>query len=167
MVIVSHFRDSVLTAFSLKGGSGYRLSKHLLTPVSEPANDSERRFNEAHAKIHKIMKRTLGSMKRRFRCLMQLGFTQEGSLDKKSNIIKASCVLHNIAKKFSVPPPPTAGRIEALLPGKRHLVAAEMEPEALKARRKLIEVNFSVASCSQVHSSTEETSEQRGSAEEH
>lgn len=116
----------------------------MLTPVSEPANDSETRFNEAHAKIHSVMRTTLGTMKRRFRCLMQLGFAQEGSLNKKSNIIKACCVLHNIAKKFSVPPPPVAGKIEPLLPGKQHSVPVEINPEALKAREKLIEDTFSV-----------------------
>lgn len=130
----------------LKGGKGYQLSKHVLTPVSEPANDKERRFNEAHAKIHNVMRTMLGSLKRRFRCLMQLGFAQEGSLNKKSNIIKACCVLHNIAKKFSVPPPPIAGKIERLHPGKQHPVGVEVNPEALKARQELIDGNFSVDS---------------------
>ncbi|KAF3704485.1 putative nuclease HARBI1 [Channa argus] len=125
------------------GGKGYHLSKHVLTPVSEPANDSEARFNEAHAKIYDVMRTTLGSMKRRFRCLMQLGFAQEGSLNQKSNIIKACCVLHNIAMKFSVPPPPIAGKIERLLPGKQHSVPVEVDPEVIKARQKLIKENFS------------------------
>ncbi|XP_044035024.1 putative nuclease HARBI1 [Siniperca chuatsi] len=131
------------------GGKGYHLSKHVLTPVSEPVNDNEARFNEAHAKIHDVMRTTLGSMKRRFRCLMQLGFAQEGSLDKKSNIIKACSVLHNIAKKFSVPSPPVAGKIEALHPGKQHSVPVEINPEALKARQELINSNFSVVSSNQ------------------
>ncbi|XP_068439398.1 putative nuclease HARBI1 [Clinocottus analis] len=120
------------------GGKGYQLSKHVLTPVSVPANDSETRFNEAHAKIHNVMRITLGSMKRRFRCLMQLGFAQECSLDKKANIIKACCVLHNIAKKFSVPPPPVAGKIEPLHPGKQHSRPVTVNPEALQARKELI-----------------------------
>lgn len=130
------------------GGKGYHLSKHVLTPVSEPVNDSEVRFNEAHAKIHNVMWTTLGSMKRRFRCLMQLGFAQEGSLDKKSNIIKACSVLHNIAKKFSVPNPPVAGKIEPLHPGKQHFVPIEINPEALKARQELIDGKFSIVSSS-------------------
>ena len=114
--------------------------------MSEPANDSENRFNEAHEKIHDVMRLTLGSMKRRFRCLMQLGFAQEGSLDKKSNIIKACCVLHNIAKKFSVPPPPVAGKIEPLHPGKQHSAPGEINHDALRARQDLITSNFSVVS---------------------
>nr|XP_046233602.1 putative nuclease HARBI1 [Scatophagus argus] len=130
-------------------GRGYHLSKHVLTPVSEPTNDNETRFNEAHKKIHNVMRTTLGSMKRRFRCLMQLGFAQEGSLDKKSNIIKACCVLHNIAMKFSVPPPPVVGKIEHLHPGKLRSVAVELNPEALKARQELMNSIFSVVSSSE------------------
>ncbi|XP_023267053.1 putative nuclease HARBI1 [Seriola lalandi dorsalis] len=131
------------------GGKGYHLSKHVLTPVSEPANDKEGRFNEAHTKIHNVMRATLGSLRRRFRCLMQLGFAQETSLNKKSNIIKACCVLHNIAKKFSVPPPPAAGKIEPLHPGKQQSTPVEVNPEALKARQKLIDVNFSLVTSGQ------------------
>uniref|UniRef100_A0A8D3DG73 Putative nuclease HARBI1 n=1 Tax=Scophthalmus maximus TaxID=52904 RepID=A0A8D3DG73_SCOMX len=122
---------------------------HILTPLSVPDGESEIRFNEAHAKIHSVMRTTLGSLKRRFRCLMQLGFAQEASLNKKSNIIKACCVLHNIAKKFSVPPPPPAGKIEALHPGKQLSAPAEVDPEALQARQKVIDENFSVVSSSQ------------------
>lgn len=146
------FADAVLLVFShlfLEGGSGYLLSKHVLTPVLEPANEKESRFNQAHAKIYDVMRTTLGFMKRRFRCLMQLGFAQEGSMDKKSNIIKACSVLHNISKKFSVPPPPVVGKIEPLHPGKKHAVPVEMNLEALKARQELINCNFSVGSSGQ------------------
>lgn len=144
--------------FWVIGGTGYHLSKHVLTPVSEPANDKEMRFNEAHAKIHDVMRTTLGSMRRRFKCLMQLGFAQEGSLNKKSNIIKACSVLHNIAKKFSVPPPPPAGKIEPLHPGKQSAVPAEINSEALNARQQIIDDHFSVVSSSKdtKSSSTEE-----------
>lgn len=80
---------------------------------------------------------------------MQLGYAQEGSLDKKSNIIKACSVLHNISKKFSVPPPPVAGKIEPLHPGKKPFVPVEINNEALKARQELIDGNFSVAASSE------------------
>lgn len=126
----------------IKGGKSYNLSMHILTPVSEPANDKETRFNEAHAKIHNVMRMTLGSMKRRFKCLMQLGFAQEGSLDKKSNIIKSCSVLHNIAKKFSTPPPPVAGKIEPLHPGRQRSGPVEINSEAVKARQEIIDSKF-------------------------
>ncbi|XP_074518884.1 putative nuclease HARBI1 [Halichoeres trimaculatus] len=123
------------------GGKGYNLSKHVLTPVSEPANDSETRFNEAHAKLHGVMQTMLCSMKQRFRCLLQLGFAQESSLAKKSNIIKTCSVLHNIAKKFSVPLPPVTGKIEPLHQGKKR-AEPEIQPEVLKARQDLIRKSF-------------------------
>uniref|UniRef100_A0A1A7YVE7 Harbinger transposase derived 1 n=1 Tax=Iconisemion striatum TaxID=60296 RepID=A0A1A7YVE7_9TELE len=128
------------------GGKGYHLSKHVLTPVLEPSTDGDTRFNKAHAKIHNVMGVTIGSMKRRFKCLMQLGFADESSLNTKSNIIKACCVLHNIAKKFSVPLPGNnaADIHETLYPGKQHLTPAEVSTEALKVRQELINKYFSV-----------------------
>ncbi|KAM3591535.1 uncharacterized protein V6R79_003325 [Siganus canaliculatus] len=132
--------------YQVIGGKGYNLSKHVLTPVSEPTNDKERRFNEAHSKIHNVMQSTIGSMKNRFRCLTQLGFTQEGSLDKKSNIIKACSVLHNIAKKFSVPAPLITGKTEPLHPVKQRLAEVEIDTEALEARQELIDLHFSTVS---------------------
>lgn len=135
--------------FWVIGGKGYRQSKHVLAPLSNPTSDSELRFNEAHAKVYEVIRTTLGTMKRRFKCLMQLGFAEEGSLNKKSNIIKSCCVLHNIAKKFSVTPPPAAGKIEPFNPVKQPLVPAEIHPEAQKARQELIDANFSVVSSSQ------------------
>lgn len=130
---------------SYKGGKGYRLSKHVLTPVPQPANDSERRFNEVHAKIHDVAQTTLSSMKRRFKCLMQLGFADDGSLNKKSNIIKTCSVLHNIAQKFSIPFPPATGQTEPPYPGRQCSASVEVATEALKARQELIEKNFGLS----------------------
>lgn len=115
-----------------------------MTPVSEPANAKETRFNEAHAKIHSIMQMALIHLKRRFRCLLDLGYAQEGSLDKKSNIIKACCVLHNIAKKFSVPLPPLSDENEPPHPDGECSAATEINAEASKARQELIDSRFSV-----------------------
>ncbi|XP_060950410.1 putative nuclease HARBI1 [Limanda limanda] len=135
----------LLGQFWVIGGRGYQLSKNVLPPLAAPGTDSENRFNQAHAKILDVMRTTLGSMKRRFRCLMQLGFAKEATLDKKSNIIKTCCVLHNIAMKFSVPPPPAAGKIEPLHQGRQVTSTAEVNPEVLQARQKVIERSFSLA----------------------
>ncbi|XP_038156991.1 putative nuclease HARBI1 [Cyprinodon tularosa] len=129
-------------AFWFIGGKGYKLSKHVLTPVSEPMSVRDVRFNEAHAKMDKVMQKMLWSMKTRFRCLQQLGFAEETSLNKKSNIIKACSVLHNIAKKFSVPLPPAAGKEELPYPGKPYSAPMEINHEALRARQELIDRNF-------------------------
>lgn len=137
----SHLFESIVF---FKGGNGYDLSKHILTPIAEPANDGEARFNEAHAKILSIAQMTIEDLQRRFECLLQLGFAPEGSLDKKCNIIKSCCVLHNIAKKFSVPPPPHNDKVPVChFPGKVRLTQVEVNPEALKARQEIINSHFS------------------------
>lgn len=115
-----------------------------MTPVAEPANDSETRFNEAHAKILSFAQMMIDDLQRRFKCLVQLGFALEGSLDKKCNIIKSCCVLHNIAKKFSVPPPSHNNEVPAChFPGKVRLTQVEVNPEAVKARQEIITSHFS------------------------
>ncbi|KAM9837578.1 putative nuclease HARBI1 [Aulostomus maculatus] len=160
--------DELHGPYWVVGGRGYFLSKHVLTPVSDPANKKEQNFNEAHGKILYVMQSTLCSMKTRFKCLMQLGFAQEGSLAKKSNIIKACSVLHNIAKKFSVPLPPSQSKIEWINPGKQRSVAVEISPEALKARQDLIDGHFSDESSgqedTQSNSITEETKQEADEA---
>lgn len=120
----------------LIAGKGYVQSNHILTPVPDPSNESEDRFNEAHAKIQGIMWATLSCLMRRFKVLLQLGFAKESSLDQKSNIVKACCVLHNIAKKFSVPSLPVGS--EPVYPGKQHSGTVEVSNEALTARQALI-----------------------------
>lgn len=152
--------DDVHGSYWVIGGRSYLLSKHVLTPVSEPADEKEIRFNEAHAKIHHVMQATICSMKRRFRCLMQLGFAQQGSLDKKSNIIKACSVLHNIAKKFSIPPPPNGDKIEPLLRGKQLCMSKEISPEALKARQEVIDKHFAISASEQDRMSDSITEEE-------
>lgn len=125
-------------------GKGYVQSKHVLTPVPDPCDEREERFNEAHAKVQGVMWSTLSCMMRRFKVLLQLGFAKESSLDQKSNIIKACCVLHNIAKKFSEPSLPVGS--EPVYPGKQHSGTADISEEALTARQKLINRVFSVPS---------------------
>lgn len=127
----------------LIAGKGYVQSKHVLTPVPDPSNESEVRFNEAHAKIQGIMWATLSCLMRRFKVLLQLGFAKESSLDQKANIIKACCVLHNIAKKFSVPSLPVGS--EPVYPGKQHSGTLEVSNEALTARQALINRIFSAS----------------------
>ncbi|XP_072311847.1 putative nuclease HARBI1 [Eucyclogobius newberryi] len=122
-------------------GKGYLQSKHVLTSVTDPASDSEVRFNDAHAKILGIMWATLSCLMRRFKVLLQLGFAKESCLDQKANIIRACCVLHNIAKKFSVPSLPVGS--EPVYPGKQHSGTLEVSNEALSAREALINRVFS------------------------
>ncbi|XP_019739111.1 putative nuclease HARBI1 [Hippocampus comes] len=125
------------------GGDGYDLSKRVLTPVPEPQDEAQRNFNAAHAKIHAAAQSTLRSLKWRFRCLTQLGFEQH----KLTNIIKACCVLHNIAKKFSVPLPLGEDQFEDPQPRNPRSDSAGICPDVLRARQELIDYHFSVIAC--------------------
>lgn len=121
------------------------MSKHVLTAVSQPANTHELHFNEAHAKALEVMQKMLDSMKRRFKCLTHLGFAQENSLDKKFDIIKACCVLHNMAKKFSVPFLPVIGIPEPLHPhplNQHQTPVGEISSEAESARQLVVKLTF-------------------------
>ncbi|KAL0984383.1 hypothetical protein UPYG_G00140750 [Umbra pygmaea] len=84
-------------------GKGYTLSRHLLTAILPVKDKADQRFNAAHNMIYTVLQKTIFSVKTRFKCLANLGHVQQNSLDKKAEVIKACCVLHNIAKKFSVP----------------------------------------------------------------
>ncbi|XP_029484623.1 putative nuclease HARBI1 [Oncorhynchus nerka] len=127
-------------------GKGYALSRHLLTTVSPAKEKADRRFNAAHGMIHSVLQRTITLVKRRFRCLANLGHVQQNSLDKKAEIIKACCVLHNIAKKFSVPVLNDTV-LETMHPAENHQVpVVEVPSYAEKSRAAIIGIYFSHSS---------------------
>ncbi|KAL6462990.1 hypothetical protein MHYP_G00294120 [Metynnis hypsauchen] len=89
------------------GGRGLPPGRHVLTPVerSQIKSSAARRFNAAHSQVLTSTQNVFGSLKTRFQCLRDLGVVQAGALEPVARIITACCVLHNIAKKFSVPLP--------------------------------------------------------------
>ncbi|XP_062382166.1 putative nuclease HARBI1 [Sardina pilchardus] len=88
-------------------GHGYQLSTCVLTPKhpSKVKNAASLSYNAAHQKALSCSQKTIGSIKNRFRCLEDLGQVHSGTVDHVARVIYACCVLHNIAKKFSVPLP--------------------------------------------------------------
>lgn len=129
-------------SYWLIAGKGYNLSQHVLTSVSIPGGIPDCRFNEAHAKIHSVIQYTLNSLKIRFKCLMQLGAAQQDCLDKQADIIMACCVLHNIAKKFSVPSlrlPDVLEPVDLRAPYQRTMINTS---EGVEARQQLIRKYF-------------------------
>ncbi|KAL4648391.1 putative nuclease HARBI1 isoform X1 [Arapaima gigas] len=87
----------------LAGAGCYRLSRHVLTPLSCVRSHPGLRYNEAHFKVQGALQRTFGALKLRFQCLRHLGPVDESAAPPPADVIKACCVLHNVARKFSVP----------------------------------------------------------------
>lgn len=129
-------------SYWLIGGKGYTLSQHVLTAVSIPGGTPDCRFNEAHAKMYNVIQHALNSLKIRFKCLMQLGTAQQDCLDKQADIIMACCVLHNIAKKFSVPSLPLPDILETVDLGAQYQRTMTNGSEEVKAREQLIRMYF-------------------------
>ncbi|KAJ1191345.1 hypothetical protein NDU88_000661 [Pleurodeles waltl] len=75
----------------------------LLTLVRNPRTRAEERYNEAHGRARRIIERTFGLLKARFRCLHLTGGTLYYSLKKVCQIIVACCMLHNLALRRQVP----------------------------------------------------------------
>ncbi|KAJ1123025.1 hypothetical protein NDU88_001498 [Pleurodeles waltl] len=87
----------------LLGDSGYPSLSWLLTPVRNPRTRAEERDNEAQGRTQKIIQRTFGLLKARFRCLHMTGGSLFYSPKKVCQIIVACCMLQNLALRQQVP----------------------------------------------------------------
>ncbi|KAJ1098181.1 hypothetical protein NDU88_003297 [Pleurodeles waltl] len=87
----------------VKGASGYPNLSWLLTPVRNARTRAEERYNEAHGLTRRIIERTFGLLKARFRCLHLAGGSLYYSPKKVCQIIVACCMLHNLALRCQVP----------------------------------------------------------------
>jgi hypothetical protein len=81
--------------FYLLGNNGYALKPYLLTPLLEPRNQAERRYNNSHKRTRVIIENTFGIWKRRFPIL---AYGCRTKLSLTLDIIVATAVLHNIAR---------------------------------------------------------------------
>ncbi|KAJ1192493.1 hypothetical protein NDU88_001800 [Pleurodeles waltl] len=85
------------------GESGYPNLSWLLTPVRNARTRAEDRYNVAHGRTRRIIHRTFGLLKVRFRCLHLTGGSLCYSPKKVCQIIVACCMLHNLALRRQVP----------------------------------------------------------------
>lgn len=78
----------------LIGDNGYPCRRYLLTPVTNPANDPERKYNEAHISARNCIERANGILKRRFPALK---YGLRLKLKHTLPVIVAAVVVNNIA----------------------------------------------------------------------
>ncbi|KAJ1191781.1 hypothetical protein NDU88_001096 [Pleurodeles waltl] len=83
--------------------TGYPNLSRLLTPVRNPRTRAEERYNDAHGRTRRVIERTFGLLKARFRCLHMTGGSLYYSPKKVCQIIVACCMLHNLALQRQVP----------------------------------------------------------------
>ncbi|XP_042234059.1 putative nuclease HARBI1 [Homarus americanus] len=83
----------------LLGDSGYALRPYILTPIHNPSEEKQRKYNRSHIKTRATIERTFGVWKRRFAVLQHV----RSKLCTTQNIINACAVLHNIALISGLP----------------------------------------------------------------
>lgn len=76
------------------GDSGYPTTRYLLTPLLNPQNAAEMRYQESQIRTRNVIERCIGVWKRRFPCLA-LGLRLK--LTTVQDVVVASAILHNIA----------------------------------------------------------------------
>uniref|UniRef100_A0AAZ3RJJ0 Putative nuclease HARBI1 n=1 Tax=Oncorhynchus tshawytscha TaxID=74940 RepID=A0AAZ3RJJ0_ONCTS len=92
--------DSFIVQNSSETGATH-LKTWLMTPLTNPSNQQDARYNQAHARTRTTVERTIGLLKGHWLCLSGTGGTCNTSL--VSYIVKACSVLHNIAIKNGIP----------------------------------------------------------------
>jgi len=74
-----------------------------MTPLTNPATNSEEAYNAAHTKTRSIIERTFGLLKSRFRCLDKSGGTLLYTPEKTCKLFVAAAVLHNYSRLRKLP----------------------------------------------------------------
>ncbi|KAM7307620.1 hypothetical protein ISCGN_011256 [Ixodes scapularis] len=86
----------------LLGDAGYSVQPWLMTPIRTPKDQPEEDYNEALTKTRKVIERTFGILKTRFRCLDKSGGVLQYQPKICCRIIVACVVLHNYCRRHHV-----------------------------------------------------------------
>lgn len=79
----------------LIGDSGYPLSPYLMTPIANPVNEREERFNMALRSARNSIERCIGVLKTRFRCLLKERVCRYSNVFV-TKLVKVCASLHNM-----------------------------------------------------------------------
>jgi hypothetical protein len=110
--IRARFENNDFGDYLLVGDAGYAVGRYLLTPVRDPGNEAERRYNDAQTQTRKPVECSYGIWKRRFP-ILALGINIR--VTSALSVIIATAVLHNIACFFGEKNPPvTVAEEEAI-----------------------------------------------------
>ncbi|CAC5362618.1 HARBI1 [Mytilus coruscus] len=89
--------DTNLNAGWLLGDSGYPLKVWLITPLANPSNPQEQRFNNSHCKTRNINRDSKN------KCLHKTGGALSYRPERSTNIIETCFRLHNLAVEKNIP----------------------------------------------------------------
>ena len=79
------------------------MSGYLLTPVLNPTNDAEERYNSSHKCTRQVIERAFGVAKIRFRCIHKSGGELTYDPLKCCKIIVTCSILHNMCVEANLP----------------------------------------------------------------
>lgn len=83
------------TSHHIFGDSRFQLSSYLLTLYKDYGRltHTQRKYNTKHSQTRVVIENSFGWLKGRYRCLKYIN----ADIEKITQIVKASCVLHNIS----------------------------------------------------------------------
>ena len=100
--VVSWFCFCFVSWFKIFVTCRFVLTPYMMTPIADPQNNADERYNRAHKRTRAIIERCFGLTKHRFRCLHKSGGAMTYAPEKCCKIIMACLILHNMCVNAGV-----------------------------------------------------------------